>query len=88
MTVGVTRHRSFAARGCGPVHEIPDHGFETELHAIVRVIDTFDAVLHQCGDFLRRNRSAAAAKHPDVPGSGFVQPVNHVTKELVVTTLV
>ena len=56
------------AGGLGALDQVVDHLVEAELHAVVRVIDARDAVVHQLADFLRRDRAAAAAEHLDMAG--------------------
>ena len=77
-----------AARGNGASNEILDHRLEAEFHAVVGVVDALDAVFHQRGDLLGRDRAAAAAKDADVAGAHLLEPVHHVAEELVVTALV
>ena len=72
----------------GALDEVVDHLLEPELHAVVRVIDALDAVLHEVADFLGRDRAAAAAEHANVRCTQFVQPVDHVAEELDVAALV
>ena len=58
------------------------------LHAVVGVVDALDAVGLQLGDFLGRDRAAAAAEHADVRGAAFSQHVDHVLEVLDVAALV
>ena len=58
--------RSRAGARCARAHDVFDHRDETQVHAVVRVVDALDAVGLQLGDFFRRDRAAAAAEHADV----------------------
>ena len=70
------------------INQIPDHRFEAQLHAIVRVVNPLDAVLHQLRDFFRRNRAATAAEYLDMFCAELTQPIDHVGEELHMTALV
>ena len=53
--------------------EILDHRLQTQLHAIVRVVNALDAIVHQRRNLLGRDRTAASAEHPDVRTTHLVE---------------
>ena len=70
------------------LHDVLDHLGQPQVHAVVRVIDAFDAIVFQSGNFLQGNRAAAAAEHLDMVGAALTQLIDHVAKIFHVTTLV
>ena len=50
------------ARVGGAADEVFDHRHQPHLHAVVGVVDAFDAVVLQLPDFFRQDRAPAAAK--------------------------
>ncbi len=72
--------RRDACRLCGAraAHDILDHGDQTQVHAVVGVIDAFDAVGFEFLDLLRRDRSAATGEDADVRGIALFEHVDHV----------
>ena len=72
----------------GAANQVADHVLEAHLHAVVRVIDALDAVLHQFAYFFGRNRATAATKYLDMRCAKVSQAIDHVTKELIVPALV
>ena len=54
----------------------------------MRVVDAFHAVAHQLFNFFRGDRAAATTENFNVRSTKFPQPVDHVTEELQVPTLI
>ncbi len=69
-------------------HQILNHGLKTQLHAVIRMIDALNAVADQLLNLLRRNGTAATAKHSDVLGIALAQHVHHVLEVLHVAALI
>ena len=83
-----TRHCSISTGGSGSLHEVGDHRIQPEFHAVVRVVDSLDAVFHQRLDLLGRDRAAPAAENLDVLSAPLLELVDHVFEKLVVAALV
>ena len=86
----VTSPGRSAATRCSlrAAHDVFDHRRQTHVHAVVRVIDAFDAVDLQFGDFLRRDRAAAAAENADVSRAAFLEHVDHVLEVFDMAALI
>ncbi len=67
---------------------ILDHRDEAQVHAVVRMVDAFDAVALQLGDFLGRDGATAAAKYLDMGRTTVSKHVDHVLEILDVAALV
>jgi hypothetical protein len=78
-----------ARRACADALEhVLDHAGETECATVLGRVDLRDAVGFERGDFIRRNRAAAAHHHLDVRRAELAQHVDHVAEVFVVTALV
>ena len=69
-------------------NEVLDHAGQTELEAVVRVIEALDAGFFELRDLGVGDRSATAAEHPDVAGAGLGEGVHQVAEVLQVAALV
>ena len=80
--------RGLAPRRQCPRNEILDHRLQPEFHAVMRVVNPLDAVVHERSDFIGRDRAATTTEDPDVFRTELTQSVDHVTEELVMPALV
>ena len=67
---------------------VADHLHQAHLHAIVGVVDAFDAVGLQLADLLGGDGAATAAEHADMRRPALAQHVHHVLEVLHVPALV
>src|SRR5690606_9222272 len=69
-------------------HHVLDHLHQAQLHAVVGVVDAFDAIGFQFTDLLWGDGAAAATEHADVARAAFAQHVDHVPEVFDVAALV
>src|SRR5690606_21088751 len=68
--------------------DVLDHFHQAQLHAVVGVVDAFDAVGLELPDLLGGDGAAAAADHADVGGAALAEHVDHVFHVFDVAALV
>src|SRR4051794_36624017 len=64
------------------------HSFKTHAAAVIRAIDSCNAIVMELRNFLRQNGTATAAKYFDMAAATVIQQVFHVFKKLHMAALV
>ena len=70
------------------LHQVVDHALQAERSAVVRTVDTGDAIVVQFRDLFRQNGTATTTKNLDVTGPFFLEQVVHVFEVLHMPALV